>query len=102
EDLALSSQLWNVLRAKGEGDGKVPSVETAKSYSFSAEDKQTVSKMKQKMILGNPQEVRKQLEELQANYGADEIMMVTITHSYRARLRSYELIAKEMINGQAD
>ncbi|WP_164668175.1 LLM class flavin-dependent oxidoreductase [Virgibacillus doumboii] len=100
QELALSSQLWNVQRAKGEGDGKVPSVDASKVYSFSEEELETVSRMKQKMIVGNPREVRQQLEQLQARYDTDEIMVVTITHSYKARLRSYELIAEEMMEGK--
>lgn len=98
-ELALSSQLWNVQRANEEGDGKIPFIDTAKAYSYSNEELQTISEMKRKVIVGNPLEVREQLEELQELYGTDEIMIVTITHSYEARKRSYELIAEEMMEG---
>jgi hypothetical protein len=37
--------------------------------------------------------VRARLLELQAQYEADELMVITITGDYDTRLRSYELLA---------
>jgi alkanesulfonate monooxygenase SsuD/methylene tetrahydromethanopterin reductase-like flavin-dependent oxidoreductase (luciferase family) len=45
------------------------------------------------MIAGSPATVRAGLEAAGREYGADEVMVVTITHSHEARRRSYELIA---------
>ncbi|GGJ90313.1 hypothetical protein GCM10007063_11150 [Lentibacillus kapialis] len=95
-DLAMSSHLWTIKRDKGEGDGKVPSVAEAKNYSYSDEEKERLRNMMDKQIIGNPQEVKQQLERLQALFDVDEWMIVTITHHYEARKKSYELIAKEM------
>ena len=44
-------------------------------------------------IVGAPARVRAGLESLAASYGADEVMVVTITHDHAARRRSYELLA---------
>jgi len=44
-------------------------------------------------VLGSPETVRTGLEELALEYGADEVIVVTITYSHEARRRSYELIA---------
>ena len=38
--------------------------------------------------------MRAGLEELAAEYGVDELLIVTITHDYAHRLRSYELLAE--------
>jgi PleD family two-component response regulator len=38
--------------------------------------------------------VREGLEELARRYGAEELIVVTITHDHAARRRSYELIAQ--------
>jgi hypothetical protein len=35
------------------------------------------------------------LEAVASEYGADEVVVLTITHSHGARRRSYELIASE-------
>ena len=45
-------------------------------------------------IVGAPEPVRAGLETLAAEYGADEVMVVTITHDHAARRRCYELIAE--------
>ncbi|ALX47138.1 LLM class flavin-dependent oxidoreductase [Lentibacillus amyloliquefaciens] len=96
-NLALSNQLWSIQRDKGEGDGKVPTVSEAQNYNYSDEEKEKLRNMTNKQIFGNPHEVKKQLEQLQASYDVDEWMVVTITHSYEARKKSYELLAKEML-----
>ena len=45
-------------------------------------------------MAGNPEQVRERLEALAADYEADELIVVTITHDPKARRRSYELLAK--------
>jgi luciferase family oxidoreductase group 1 len=45
-------------------------------------------------IIGSPAVVRTGIEELASEYGADEVIVVTITHDHRARRRSYELLAE--------
>ena len=44
-------------------------------------------------IVGTPATVRAGLEEVAAEYGASEVLVVTITHDHQARRRSYELLA---------
>ena len=44
-------------------------------------------------IVGSPETVRAGIEAAAAEYGADEVIVVTITHDHGARRRSYELIA---------
>jgi luciferase family oxidoreductase group 1 len=47
-----------------------------------------------RMITGAPATVRGEIEEVAAEYGAQEVLVVTITHSPAARRRSYALIAE--------
>lgn len=51
-------------------------------------------------IVGSPATVRRGLEEVAREYGAGEVMVVTITHDHQARRRSYELIARELGPGR--
>jgi luciferase family oxidoreductase group 1 len=44
-------------------------------------------------VVGTPEQVRAGLEEVATAYGADEVIVVTITHDHEARRRSYELLA---------
>ncbi|MFL6555614.1 MAG: LLM class flavin-dependent oxidoreductase, partial [Bacillus sp. (in: firmicutes)] len=94
EEVALSTLIWALQRQKGEG-GKVPSIAEAKQYPQTDLEKESLEKMKEKMIIGNPQKVCQKLHELQAEFRADEIMIVTITHSPDDRIHSYKLIANE-------
>ena len=50
--------------------------------------------MKSQSIHGSPAEVRDRIEALGATYGGDDFIVVTVTHVYAARLRSYELLAE--------
>jgi luciferase family oxidoreductase group 1 len=47
-------------------------------------------------IVGSTATVRAGIEQLIADYGADELIVVTITYDHAARRRSYELIAETM------
>jgi luciferase family oxidoreductase group 1 len=47
-------------------------------------------------IIGSPETVRAGIEKLAADYGADEVIIVTITYDHATRLRSYELVADAM------
>ncbi|MDE3838683.1 LLM class flavin-dependent oxidoreductase [Bacillus methanolicus] len=100
EELALSNLLWEIQLEKGTGKKGVPSVEEAKQYSYNSDEKKKIKNMRNKMVIGNPREVKQQLIELQTLYEADEIMIITITHSYEDRIQSYKLIANEVLSEQ--
>jgi luciferase family oxidoreductase group 1 len=59
---------------------------------------------RRRLIVGSPATVRRGIEEVAAEYGADEVMLVTITHDHAARRRSYELVAEEfgMTSGKGE
>ena len=48
------------------------------------------------MVAGDPHEVRAELLRLAGRCGVDEVMAVTVTHDFGARMRSYELLAEAM------
>jgi luciferase family oxidoreductase group 1 len=45
-------------------------------------------------VVGSPEKVRAEVEAVASEYGAEEVIVVTITHDHRARRRSYELLAE--------
>lgn len=96
EELALSWFLSKIQTDKGEKNNSLPTMEEARNYFFTSDEKERIQEMRKKIMIGNPKEVKQQLAELQAVYSADEIMIVTITNSYESRRKSYELIAKEV------
>lgn len=46
-------------------------------------------------LAGTPDKVRTEIEAIVAEYGAEEVIVVAITHDHAARRRSYELLAAE-------
>jgi luciferase family oxidoreductase group 1 len=90
ERLASSSRMAMRLLRRGRLSA-VPPVE--KALRFLAQDGPGDTGRRQ--ILGTPSRVRGALTELAADYGAEEVIVVSITHDHAARRRSYELIAGE-------
>jgi luciferase family oxidoreductase group 1 len=71
----------------------VPPPETAVRFLASEGESHATAPAGRRAIVGAPDKVRAQVEELAAAYGAAEVMVVTITHDPAARRRSYELLA---------
>ena len=44
-------------------------------------------------VAGTPEVVREELETMARGYRVEELVVVTITHDFKARVRSYELLA---------
>ncbi len=71
---------------------RVPTVETAER--FLADQGVPGPGGGRRTIVGAPATVREGLLQLARDYGAEEAMVVTITHSHAARRRSYELLGE--------
>ena len=68
----------------------VPPVETALRFLHAEGEPVAGSR---RITAGTPEQVRAGLETIAHQYGADEVIVVTITHDHAARRRSYELLA---------
>lgn len=90
--LAMSRQLLFLRFARGEPDVKVPSVEEAEAYPYSEQELQFLNNKFHRAVVGDPVQVKQGLLALAQEFGADEIMTVTITYDFQARLRSYALL----------
>jgi luciferase family oxidoreductase group 1 len=91
--LGASRDLWRVRLDLGQ-IGPVPTVEEALAYEYSDIELQRRDYHRRRNIVGAPEQVKKALEETLAKYRVDEAVVVTITHDYAARARSYELLAE--------
>jgi luciferase family oxidoreductase group 1 len=74
--------------------GPYPSVEEAEAYPYTEREMEIVRYNRQRVLAGTPDRVRAHLVEQAGAYGVDEIVVVTITHDVKARVRSYELLAE--------
>jgi luciferase family oxidoreductase group 1 len=88
--LASSSRMSFKLLRRGELIA-VPSPERA--LRFLASDEERGAGPARRAVLGSPPAVREELERLAIEYGAEEVIVVTITFDHQARRRSYELLA---------
>ncbi len=94
ERLAAPIDLRRLQMARG-FDAPVATTEMALAMDYSAEDRALIRRERARAIVGSPALVRDRIEALRESYGADEVMVITITGDYAARLRSYELLARE-------
>lgn len=92
ERLAASSRMSMSLLRQGKLV-PVPPVEQALAYLESRERPGTASGAR-RAVLGDPDTVRSGLEQVARDYGAEEVLVVSITFDHAARRRSYELIAE--------
>jgi luciferase family oxidoreductase group 1 len=86
--------LWVQIRRGASAE--VPSVEEA--LEFLAAERPSRREPPRRLLVGSPKKVAMGLRDVGAEYGADEVMVVTITHDHKARMRSYELIADAFNN----
>jgi len=91
--LARSRDLFIVRLYTGR-PAPYPSVEEAEAYPYNAQELAIAQHARRRSVVGTPDQVKERLLALAADYQADELVVVTITHDFKARLRSYELLAE--------
>jgi luciferase family oxidoreductase group 1 len=89
ERLAACIDLRRIHMALGV-DSPVPTPEEAARHRYTAEERQYVIAQRARAVIGGPERCRREIEAMAARYGADEVMVLTITGDYASRLRSYE------------
>lgn len=96
EHLSLSLHLWRARIARGEDRGIPSPEEAARELRDRGPPIDELLRDESRVIVGDPPTVREKLLALASRYGVDEVMTVTVTHSFEARLRSVELVAEAM------
>ena len=93
-DLATCRHMMRLMRNKGQEMKGVPSVEDIQSMSLTEADEEFIEQQRAKSVEGNPETVKAKIEDLAAQYETDDVIVLTITHDYAERQRSYELLAE--------
>jgi alkanesulfonate monooxygenase SsuD/methylene tetrahydromethanopterin reductase-like flavin-dependent oxidoreductase (luciferase family) len=92
--LAASGRMTFTLLRRGELIAVPP---PEKALEFLANDKPAPaaeqSRGQRRAVVGTPDAVRAELEDVAVKYGADEVIAVNILYDHQARRRSYELLA---------
>jgi luciferase family oxidoreductase group 1 len=90
--VAASARMAFTLFLQGQ-PGPIPPVDIAVTFVDEHADALAAFARQRRWTVGSPMVVRERLEALAEEYGAVEVMVVTITHEHAARRRSYELLA---------
>jgi len=91
--LSATRNLWAVRLLTGRPIQFV-STEEALAYPYTDQERALLRAIEARSAVGTPEQVRTKLLSLAERHGAEELVIVTITYDYEARLRSYELLAK--------
>jgi len=90
--LAASRDLWRTRLDTGH-IGPVPTVDEALAHTYTPQEEARRKFHQRRNIIGSPATVRKKLLDTLSRYEVNEAVVVTITHSFEARCKSYELLA---------
>ena len=93
ERLSWSRWAWRLMAQKGFRDG-IPSPEEAMAFDFTVPERDYIDHVRSRSLFGTPGQVKDRLDACVRAFGLDELMLVTITYDFAARLRSYELLAR--------
>lgn len=90
--LATTQQMSFANLLRGDRRLSQPPIDDIDTY-WSPREKMQASQMLARSIIGTPEIVHAGLEALQAETGADELIIVSDIYDHASRLRSFELIA---------
>ncbi|WP_208001650.1 LLM class flavin-dependent oxidoreductase [Macrococcus carouselicus] len=82
----LDHWLLNVTYGR---DTTIPSIEEVEQKHYSAKDLEIIRENRRRCIIGDPQKVKKALEQLPA---VDEVMVICNVHDFEVKKKSYELL----------
>ena len=96
EYIASSLDLSLAMGAQAMPSDGTPPPDRAIVYEYSKFEKLLVAENRRRMVVGDPVQVVDQLEALGEEYGADEVMIVSVAHNFNDKLTTFRLIADEM------
>lgn len=96
EELALSQDMWLLAIEKGL-DTRIMSVEEAKSFSLTSEDRLKIQENRKRMIVGTPQKVKDEIMRLSDRYHSDEFMIINNVFHFEDKVKTYTLLAEVLL-----
>jgi alkanesulfonate monooxygenase SsuD/methylene tetrahydromethanopterin reductase-like flavin-dependent oxidoreductase (luciferase family) len=99
-DLEKAVDLRRVQMAYGL-NAPVPSVAQGLAQEYGDREQLIIDREKPRSIIGTPETVTERMRALQEQFDADELIVLTVAGSYRARLRSYQLLAEAFDLGKS-
>ena len=87
------------LRLRSGRPEPLASPEEAAAYPYTDLEREFVAQRREGQATGSPETVARQLGDLLARTGADELMLTTMVYDIDDRVRSFELIAERVAGG---
>ena len=96
EALARTQDAW--IQGIRLGHSIVPSFATTENKSWNAEQQQRIQHDRRRTIVGTPETVAQELQELSDRYQTDQFLLINNAFDQDKRLRSYQLIAERLLH----
>ena len=93
ERLFTSRAHWKVRREQGDLRA-IQAPDAISDFPYSDAEKARIAELRAGAIIGTGKSVHEQLENLAAQYGIDEVVVLTWTHAQEDRRNSYRLLAE--------
>lgn len=94
EEMAKAFDLWLLFVESSTPPPYYPSIETAKLRGFSASEQQKVLENRKRMIIGDADFVKSEIERIADLYGADEITIIPNVAGAENRMNGIRLLAE--------
>lgn len=94
EEYAKALDFWLLGIDNFSYSTEFPSVETARNYSYSQKEKETIQANRIRMVVGDIPSVTEQVNDLIQQFEADEVLFVPLIPGFSAREKAIELLAK--------
>ncbi|MGK7379639.1 LLM class flavin-dependent oxidoreductase [Planococcus sp. 1R117A] len=94
EDIAKAFDLWLLFVESDMPPPYYPSIETAKARGFSAGEQEKAMKNRKRMIIGDAETVKAEIERIAGLYDADEVMIIPNVSGVENRMKGIKLLAE--------
>lgn len=94
KDYAEALDLWLLGTDNFSGLKTFPTVETARAYSYTEREKTMIQANRSKMVVGDIETVKVELEKLVDQFKADELLIMPLIPGLGARKKAIELLAE--------
>ncbi|MDN7242974.1 LLM class flavin-dependent oxidoreductase [Planococcus sp. N028] len=94
EEIAKAFDLWLLFIESATPPPYYPSIETAEKRGFSASEQEKVKNNRRRMIVGDAEYVKAEIEKIAARFKADEITIIPSISGADNRMKEIELLAK--------
>ncbi|MCJ1909857.1 LLM class flavin-dependent oxidoreductase [Planococcus ruber] len=94
EEIAKAFDLWLLFVESNTPPPYYPSIETAKLRGFSANESEKVRANRKRMVIGDPDFVKAEIERIADRYGADEVTIIPNVAGAENRMEGIRLLAE--------